>query len=293
MGSQEPLVSVLVVTHNRKEELARCIESVVGQTYSRLEIVVVDNGSGDGTSDMIRATFPGVRLVRSAVNLGCPSGRNFGFGFCAGTYIYMLDDDGWLDPEAIKHAVARAESDPRIGVVMSRVNEVHADGGIVPRDAREAGFCQTFSGGCSLVRRAILETVGGFPEDYVRQGEEQDLAIRMIDAGYYCYYEPASIMYHAPSPVGRDQKQFIYYTLRNSTRTSLKYWPAPWCVVRPAMNIIHAFRYAWIMRAPLLPFRVFAALVVDLPRSLRSRSPVTRKSFSAYRRLARSGGTNV
>ena len=91
-----PLVSIQIVTWNRRDELARCLESALAQTYKNIEIVVVDNASTDDSAQMVGQEFPNVRLVRVEKNLGCPSGRNFGFAHCRGKYIYLLDDDGWL-----------------------------------------------------------------------------------------------------------------------------------------------------------------------------------------------------
>ena len=76
---------------------------------------------------MVARDFPRVRLILSHRNLGCPSGRNLGFVNCFGKYVYLLDDDGWLKDDAVAVAVARAESDDAIGIVMSRVFEVCGD----------------------------------------------------------------------------------------------------------------------------------------------------------------------
>src|SRR5262249_42109576 len=181
MATRTPLVSILIVTWNRRDEVVRSIRSALAQTWANKEVVVVDNASTDGTADLVQQEFPELRLVRSEVNLGCPSGRNFGLQHCAGEYIYMLDDDGWLQEDAVEKCVRRAEADPSIAVVMSRIHEVQ-DGKVwreYPAEQTEAGYRADFSGGCSLVRRAALDLAGVFPEDFVRQGEETDLALRL------------------------------------------------------------------------------------------------------------------
>ena len=289
MNTQPPLVTIEIVTWNRKDELFRCLESALAQTHPHCEIVVVDNASTDGTPDMVTREFPTVRLVHAGRNLGCPSGRNLGLAHCPGQYIYMLDDDGWLERDAVERAVRRAESDPAIGVVMSRIHEF-ADGRIVglrPAQMDQSVFLSVFSGGCSLLRREVLEKVGAFPDDFFRQAEESDLALRMIDAGYFCCLEPASVMYHAPSPIGRNHKAAMFYTLRNTNRTGLRLWPFPWCVLRPLVNLGHACRFMCSMRYPMLPLKIFGALIADLCHLSGRRRPVTRRAWSLFQKLQR------
>jgi GT2 family glycosyltransferase len=281
------VASILIVTWNRRDEAARAIRSALAQTCAGKEIVVVDNGSTDGTAEMVRREFPQVRLVCSERNLGCPSGRNFGFPHCQGRYIYMLDDDGWLKEDAVELCVQRAESNRAIGVVMSRIllvkdGRVH---GRYPLDQPEAGYRADFSGGCSLIRRDALVAAGVFPHDFGRQGEETDLSLRLLEAGYFCFHEPASVMFHALSPVGRNAREALFYSLRNANRTGLRLWPMPWCLLRPLVSFGHTLRYAVAGGAPTLPWRFLASLAGDLwslPRHRRAVSPAT---FRLFRRL--------
>jgi GT2 family glycosyltransferase len=281
------VASILIVTWNRRAEVARAIRSALAQTCARKEIVVVDNGSTDGTAEMVRSEFPDVHLVRSERNLGCPSGRNFGFGHCRGRYIYMLDDDGWLKDDAVALCVQRAESDPAIGVVMSRIM-LMKEGNVVgqyPLDQPEPGYRADFSGGCSLIRRDALASAGVFPDDFVRQGEETDLALRLLEAGYFCFHEPAAVMFHAMSPVGRNSDEALFYTLRNANRTGLRLWPTPWCLLRPLVSFGHAVRYAVERRAPSLPWRFLASLAGELRSLSRHRRAVSPATFRLFRQL--------
>jgi len=292
-GSQE-LISVLVVTWNRREELGRCLQSVRGQTYKNIEVVVVDNASTDGTSAMITTDFPEVRLVRSARNLGCPSGRNLGFAFCEGEYIYMLDDDGWLKQDALEIAARQMRDNPRIGVVMSRIHEVE-NGCTVrqrPHGIEQPCYQASFSGGCSLIRNRVIQMVGMFPENFFRQGEEHDLALRMLEAGYYCFAEPRSIMFHAPSASGRNNLAIAFYNLRNSNRTGIRLWPFPWCVLRPIVSLGHAIRLSIQLGCIELPWRVLQAFVRDLFGLLDERKPVSVGTFATFRRLQKLGAAS-
>ncbi len=288
-----PLVSILIVTWNRRQTLRRAIESALAQSHPATEIVVVDNAGTDGSAAEGRRDFPQVKLVIAERNLGCPSGRNLGFRHCRGTYIYCLDDDGWLKPDAVELAVRRAESDPRLAVVMSRIHETDG-GGVVrqlPADRSEPVYQASFCGGCSLLRREAIEQVGAFPEDFFRQAEEEDLAIRLLDAGWFCFLEPQSIMFHAPSPVGRNSKAFLFYGLRNTNKTGLRVWSFPWCVLRPLMNLAHALRFMFTQRHPTLPLLVFSSLIRDLAALPGRRRPVSARTNELFLHLVKHPST--
>ena len=284
---RQPFVSILIVTWNRRDELLRSIDSALTQTYRNIEIVVIDNCSSDGTAEMIACRYPRVRYIRLDRNVGCPSGRNIGFSHCQGKYIYQLDDDGWLKADAVEIAVQRAESDPTIAVVMSRIHEVE-DGQVLralPAGQEAPAYQYSFIGCCSMIRRDAFARAGGYPEDFFRQAEEDDLALRLLEHGYFCFLEPASIMYHAPSPIGRNLNVFLYYSLRNTNKTGLRLWPFPWCVLRPLVNFAHACRYMVSRRYPILLVCIWHEMLADL-RALRGRRhPVSAKTFRLYRRL--------
>ncbi len=288
-STAQPLVSILIVTWNRRPDLARAIESALNQTWSSIEVVVMDNASTDGTATLVRERFPQVKLVQAPRNLGCPSGRNFGFRQCLGDFIYCLDDDGWLKPDAIEIAVRRAQSEPRIAVVMSRIHETSGDGSVrrLPEEREQPVYQASFCGGCSLIRREAIDQVGAFPEDFFRQAEEEDLAIRLLDAGWFCFLEPQSIMFHAPSPVGRNSKTFLFYGLRNTNKTGLRVWSFPWCALRPLVNLWHSFRFMFTHRYASLPFLVLFNLARDLVSLPGRRSPVSAKTNELFFRLGK------
>lgn len=286
---EQPLVSVLIVTWNRSRELQRSIESALAQSYQPLEVLVVDNASTDNTYSLVRAKFPQVRILRVHRNLGCPSGRNLGFPNCRGKYIYLLDDDGWLDPNAVQLATERAESDPSLAVVMSRVHEIDGDRVVakLPAGADGPAYLGSFIGCCALLRRDALEQVGYFPDDFFRQGEEADLSLRLLDSGQKIMFEPKSIMYHKPSPINRDVAQFYFYELRNSTKTALRLWPWPWAIPRFALNWLRSCHFALTHGRVSWPFVLAADAVWTALQNGQGRRPVRIETLRLQRRLLR------
>ena len=260
--SAYPLVSILVVTWNRRGCLARCLDSAFGQTYSHKEIVLVDNGSDDGTAEFVRTNYPEIRLFSVPSNLGCPSGRNFGVGHCAGEFVYFLDDDGWLGVDTIEIAMRRAEQDSSIGVVMSQIQIVQ--NGVVV-DKRPTGISQPvfraeFVGCCCLIRKDVFQELGGYPGDFFNYGEELDFALRLLDGGHFVFLDPASVMFHEPSPIGRDLKTLTYWGLRHTNKTALRHWPFPYGLLKVMLNIFYSVKYMFLLSYPALPWQILREL---------------------------------
>ena len=284
---KRPLVSILILTWNRRNDCIKSIESALVQTYPNIEVVLIDNDSPDGTGDLVSEKYPQVRLIRSYKNLGCPSGRNLGFANCRGKYIYLLDDDGWLAEDAIEKSVMRAETDESLAVVMSCINEMEGDKLVRKRPAglTEPTYTGSFIGCCSMIRRNVLEQVGYFPDDFFRQGEESDLTLRILDSGRFLFFEPSSVMYHRPSPVGRNPIKFDFYMLRNTMKTGLRLWPFPWVLGRIGLNVFYAFKFALTKGALHLPFVLAGCFIKDLFTLKGKRKPVSPQAMKLYLKL--------
>jgi glycosyltransferase involved in cell wall biosynthesis len=116
-----PLVSVLIVTWNRKEDVLETVRSVYEQEYRNFEIVVVDNGSSDGTVENVRQVFPVVKVVALDRNMGISSGRNAGIRVARGDIIFCLDSDASLAPDTLTNLVLRFQAEPELGVINSKI----------------------------------------------------------------------------------------------------------------------------------------------------------------------------
>jgi GT2 family glycosyltransferase len=112
-----PLVSVIVLAYNGREHLERCLPTLLEQTYpaDRLELLVVDNASADGSADLVEQRFPQVRVVRSGRNLGFAGGNNFGARVARGEYIAFLNQDTRVQPTWIEDLLAPIRRDRQAG----------------------------------------------------------------------------------------------------------------------------------------------------------------------------------
>ncbi len=246
----------------------------------------MDNASADGTPQMLAQSYPHVRTLRLERNEGPPVARNIGMPLCKGEFIYLLDDDGWLEPSAVENCVNTIINDATLGVVSSHIYEMREGQLICKRPNVQVPTYQGgFGAGCSLYRKSAFTRVGLWPTDFFRQGEEPDLALRLLDDGLYCLVQPASIMYHEASTVGRDRKLFIYYLLRNTNKSALRHWPFPWCGVKVGMNFFHALRFMFAYRFYSLPFRVLSSFIQDLLSLRGRRKPVRAETMRIFLQL--------
>jgi GT2 family glycosyltransferase len=212
--------SVVILTMgDRPAELERAIASVTAQHGTPAEIVVVGNGSD------LPPLPPDVRTLRLPDNVGIPAGRNAGAALSTGELVLFLDDDGWLPDPGTLDQVRGDFADPGLGIVSLRIADPQT--GVtqrrhVPRlrarDPLQSADVTTFLGGASVVRRAVLDEVGGLPDAFFYAHEETDLAWRALDAGWRIRYDAAALMLH---PASTPSRHAAYYRLNARNRVWL------------------------------------------------------------------------
>jgi glycosyltransferase involved in cell wall biosynthesis len=164
--SDDQLVSVVLPTLNGERYIAASIESCLAQTYGLFELIVVDDGSTDGTVDVVR-TFsdPRIRLVRLTENVGLPAALNRGFAEARGGYLTFTSDDNLYAPEAFATMLAALQERPEVGMVYAGQMIIDAAGSVV-RPANlfppEALAWTNPVGGCFLYRRSVAQAVGEY-----------------------------------------------------------------------------------------------------------------------------------
>jgi glycosyltransferase involved in cell wall biosynthesis len=211
--NKESLVSVNITTFNRSSILPRCLDSVLSQNYQNLEIVVVDDCSGDDTSQIIKNYQKKdlrIKYFRHSRNLGNAHARNTAFKKCSGYYVAFIDDDDeWIEKNKIRKQVEIFEKskDARLGIVCSGILRFKKNGkkliekAITPKDLKyEALKGGLIHNSTVLTKRQIIEEVKGFDVDVCR-GIDSEFFRRVIVMYNYnvffmkeittCYYESA------------------------------------------------------------------------------------------------------
>jgi GT2 family glycosyltransferase len=266
------LVSVGILTFNRRAAVRRAIESSLAQSHAALEVVVVDSASTDGTEQMIRECFPQIRYVRLPRNLGCPEGRNHVFANCIGEIVVCLDDDGYLAPDAVARVVDAFASDPRIGAVAMRQRFEGEDGSLVYSEERLADVAN-FSGGVTAFRREAIAATGGYPSDFFLFAEESFLALKLLDRGYRIVSDPGAVMWH-PRVGSSASASFDYFRFRNPLLTVLRLFPIQLVPVYLFGRLARYFMVS-LSRGSLGQYLMAVARVAwSLPSELARREPV-------------------
>ena len=195
-----PLVSVIIPTYNHARFVAQAVQSVLAQTYPHVEIIVVDDGSTDGTAQVLEPWAGRIRVVRQN-NAGVSAARNHGFALAQGTYLTFLDADDLFLPDKLARDVALLEGNLAVGMAYCSWRYVAEDGEQVLGELRpqKAGhlledlLLRRFHcvPGAATIRREALERVGLFAE-HCPAAADTDLWIRLAYAGYTfaCVDEP-------------------------------------------------------------------------------------------------------
>jgi GT2 family glycosyltransferase len=291
------LLSVVVVNWNGRDDVNACLQSLRSQTYREFEVIVVDNGSSDGSVEMIAADFPEVVLSRETENLGFAEACNRGIAKSHGQWAVMLNNDACAEPkwaEALVEAIARAPADcgmlqslllfhDRPTVINSTGIELTFSGGGRDRDGGKTLdqiapaldlFCPT--AGAAAYRRSMLDAIK-LPTGYFDRGhfiyyEDLDLGWRARLAGWSARYVPDSVVFHrgqaGTARHGRDWLDAISYT--NRLRTLLKNASIPFLLRTSPRTVLELAKLVWIGKAKGVP-----RLTQALQESAALRSHVT------------------
>jgi len=250
-AAPDPLVHAVVVTHRGAAWLPECLQALAAQSArARLEIVVVDNGSADGTAELLRARFPSVAVVRLPENEGYARGNNAGLrrALASGAdFAALVNDDVEVMPGWLQALLDAAAAHPEAGLFCGtlvfrgepRVNSTglcidgfgrarDRDFGLPLADLRRAdGPVEGVSGGASLVRCALLRRTGLFDPGYFAYYEDVDLSLRAARAGSIAWYTAAARATHRfGATVGPGSPRQRYLLGRGHLRTLALHQPA-------------------------------------------------------------------
>jgi GT2 family glycosyltransferase len=237
-----PRVTVVIITWNRKAELLRTLEHMTALP-DRAPVVVLDNGSTDGTAAAVTARFGQVRLLRSEHNLGA-LGRNLAVRNVDTPYVAFCDDDTWWQPGALTRAADLLDAHPGLASVTARILVAPAmvEDPVTPelRDSPVPGPAWLpgpallgVLAGASMFRVTAFREVGGFSPRLWLGGEEELLALDLAARGWWMCWAPEVVVVHAPS-ASRDPRRRRQLGIRNTLWTAWLRRPLPSALRRTA-----------------------------------------------------------
>ena len=223
-----PLVTIAIVTQNRKDDLRNAVRSALAQ-HGSIEVLVLDDGSTDGTSDMLRSEFPDVRIARFDDGAGVAARKNDATRLARGHIIVSMDDDSVLTTPRVVADTVRDFDHPRIGAVAMPVIDIL----VSPREyqrapePRERWVTSIFRNNACAVRRDVMLEVGGYMPQIQWVGEEWDISLKMLNAGYVVRLGRSEPVHHMTSPKRNFRREDVYGR-RNELLICWTHFPFPW-----------------------------------------------------------------
>jgi GT2 family glycosyltransferase len=319
-------VSVVIVTWNRKNLLQSCLQSLtLHQLNKPFEVVVVDNGSVDGSVEMLQRDFSSnsaftLHLIRNSDNYGFCAANNQGFAVATGEYIALLNNDAEASPGWLAALHRAFENRPDVGMIASKIL-VHEDprridkvGHLIYPDGQNRGrgtgeldhgqYDQIeevlWPDGCAaMYRRAMLDQIGGFDENFFAYGDDAELGLRGRIAGWKCIYVPDAVVRHRRgSTLGLRSSERLALIERNRALLAAKLFPwsllwlngifyairlaaGLWAALRGRGELAHYPGIAAKFKAALALITGDLRALLLLPRMLSMRRDVNR-----YRKLS-------
>jgi GT2 family glycosyltransferase len=282
----DPRVAVVMITRNRRREVLHSLGKLT-ELPEQVPIVVVDNGSLDGTAEAIAERFPLIKVVSAGANVGA-AGRTLGVRHVQTPYVAFNDDDTWWEPGSLTRAVEVFDKHPRLAVATARIlvgpaneedpvcRQLLASPLRAESDMPGTPLMGFMAGACVMRRSAFLEA-GGFEPRFFIGGEEELLAADLAAHGWWLCYLPELVVHHHPS-VQRDVPTRRWHLVRNAL------W-STW-LRRPLTSAVR--KTLWLARAgpwDRAAVRGFAAAVAGLPWVLRHRRVVPEPIERSFRLL--------
>ena len=282
-----PIATIGIATKDRRGELRQALRSAVAQ-HGDVEVVVVDDGSTDGTPEMVETEFPQVRLIRHEASAGYIPRRNEIARTARAPIVISIDDDAELSDPSIAGHTARLFDDPRVGVVAipyieAGRGETHVNQ-LAP-DADRVWLAEKFIGTAHALRTDAFLALGGYREELVRNVEELDYALRLLNTGRVVRLGTGAPILHHESP-RRHRPHIVAYDTRNNVLHGVWNVPFPYVLVRLAK--VAVFHLLAVSRYSGLPRAVVEGLATgakDAVRTRHLRRPVSRHVYRLSHRI--------
>ncbi len=299
------LLSIIIPNWNGAHFLPPCLDSLARQTYTHLEIIVVDNDSQDGSQELLKTRYPLVVLIELPENRGFTGACNAGIQAAHGEFIALLNNDTEVDANWAAVVVGAFAQNPQIGSVASKMllydqrDHIHTAGDFFTVDGRAGNrgvwqldtgqfdreeYVFSACGGSSVYRRTMLDQIGLLDDDFFFSCEDVDLGWRAQLTGWRCLYTPRAIVYHHLSATGGGTTA-SYYDGRNLIYLLAKNYPTDllrqhgFQVLRAQFRLAAAALRAWRGGAARARLRgMFAGLLALIsPRLWHKRRQIQRQ----------------
>ncbi|MDO5836228.1 MAG: glycosyltransferase family 2 protein [Methanobacterium sp.] len=263
-------LTVVIPNYNGQPFLGECLESLKNQDHP-FNVIVVDNASNDGSVAYIREHYPEFKLIENQENIGFAAAVNQGIKASGSHYIFLLNNDVYLEVDTISNLLKCIKTNENIFAVSSKMIQYHdrtkmddaGDEYTILGWAKRVGYGKSpdkyvhnreifsASAAASIYRRSILEEIGYFDENFFAYMEDVDISYRARIRGYHCWYCPEAVVYHVGSGTsgGRYNKFKTRLAARNNVYVPYKNMPWPQLLVNLVFLCTGYFiKYLFFMR---------------------------------------------
>jgi GT2 family glycosyltransferase len=274
-----PLVSIVTICWNRKQDILESLEGIYNIEYDNLEVIVVDNASTDGTQKEIETKFPEVKLLKMFKNIGIEA-YNIGFENAKGEYIVILDDDSFPEKNAIKRMVSKFEEDSNLGLVAFDVRNYYNYDEVVSvneinEKAEAKDYFMAFNGAGAGVRKDLFKSIGYYPEEFFLYWNEQDTAFRILNKGFKITFFSDIISYHKYSPKNRSSWRAPFYYTRNAFFLVWKNYPLM-MALKKTVYLIYKSIYSSLEQKTYVYIKAMLQAFININKIKGKRNPVNK-----------------
>lgn len=241
-------ITVVIPNYNGMQYIEKCLQSLEKQSMREFSIIVIDNGSTDGSAELVQDTFPSIQVVCMGANTGFSSAVNKGIELSDTCYVILLNNDTTVDinfVEEMEQSISKSEKIFSVSAKMVDMKNpklidgagdlycalgwafARCKGDFVQKANKE---CKVFSAcaGAAIYRKSVLDEIGVFDEHHFAYLEDVDLGYRARIYGYENWYTPKAIVYHAGSAVSGSRYNEFKISLASKNSVYLIYKNMPW-----------------------------------------------------------------
>lgn len=301
------IASVVIPNWNGKHLLQTCLNSLKKQTFKNFEVVVVDNGSIDGSVEYIekfKSQMSNLKCIKLDRNYGFAKAVNIGIKHSFSKYIVLINNDTEVDKNCLHFLVEAAKAHPKVGMVAAKMlnfyqkNVIDSTGdyidvvghanniGLGEKDGHKfntPGGIFLITGGGGLFKREVFDKVGYLDEDYFAYFEDVDLGLRAQMVGFKGWFEPRAKIYHIHKATSSKNPGFLeYLQFRNMTQTIIKDFPSALLLkdfnwLRALLVNLNTVRYLASQGHTLRALQAEGWILLHIPQLLKKRAAI-RKS---------------
>jgi hypothetical protein len=293
---------IIVVNWNGKHFLKDCLESILNQSYKNTNIILVDNGSDDGSVEYVSRKFKDIEVIPLKENRGFTGANNIGIESGAGEFVALLNNDAVAHRDWIREAVKCLELHPDAGFCAAKIvdyyrrdildaaGDIYTGGGVnakrgLGQSVDTYNSPEYVFGACAaavVYRRRMLQEIGLFDKDFFIMCEDVDLSFRAQLAGYRCIYCPEAVVYHKTHGTIRGiGKVFSYYGQRNLEYVYFKNMPFRLLFSHLPVHLVYniAVLFYFVFKGQLVSFlKAKIDFLFSLPDVLKKRALIQRSA---------------